>query len=182
MEHFAGPIPWPSSPLLWPGTERLLQASLAGPHWGPASLWLRGHGIDLGAPIKGFPARAQRQRVGWGEEEQGSGRSFRRQAETETSGLCDDDGAAPNGAYKRFVPRTKPWRKGGSAALSISIPTGPRKMEHFAGPIPWPSSPLLWPGTERLLQASLAGPHTGGPLFCAPPGAAGGFSRKIHSV
>ena len=95
------------------------QTFLAGPHWGPASLWLRGHGIDLGAPIKGFPARAQRQRVGWGEEEQGSGRSFRRQAETETSGLCDDDGAAPNGAYKRFVRRTKPWRKGGSAALSI---------------------------------------------------------------
>ena len=69
---------------------------------------LHSHGIDLGAPIKGFPARAQRQRVGWGEEEQGSGHSFRRQAETETSGLkvnwpegpregglghCDDDGA-----------------------------------------------------------------------------------------
>ena len=89
---------------------------------------------------------------------------------------------APNGAYKRFVPRTKPWRKGGSAALSISIPTGPRKMEHFAGPIPWPSSPPLWPETEILPQVLLAGPHTGGPLFCAPPGAAGGFSRKIHSV
>ena len=27
----------------------------------------------------------------WGEEEQGSGRSFRRQAETELSGLCDDE-------------------------------------------------------------------------------------------
>ena len=126
--------------------------------------WSRGHGIDLGAPIKGFPARAQRQRVGWGEEEQGSGRSFRRQAETETSGLCDDDGAAPNGAYKRFVPRTRPWRKGGSAALSSSIPTGPRKMEHFAGPIPWPLLLPLWPETEILPQVLLAGPHTGGPL------------------
>ena len=29
-----------------------------------------------------------------GEEEQGSGRSFRREAETETSGLCDDEAAA----------------------------------------------------------------------------------------
>ena len=29
----------------------------------------------------------------WGEEEQGSERSFRRKAETEPSGLCDDDGA-----------------------------------------------------------------------------------------
>ena len=28
-----------------------------------------------------------------GEEEQGSERSFRRKAETETNGLCDDDGA-----------------------------------------------------------------------------------------
>ena len=27
----------------------------------------------------------------WGEEEQGSGRSFRRKAETEVNGLCDDD-------------------------------------------------------------------------------------------
>ena len=27
----------------------------------------------------------------WEEEEQGSGRSFRRKAETELSGLCDDD-------------------------------------------------------------------------------------------
>ena len=27
----------------------------------------------------------------WGEEEQGSERSFRRKAETELSGLCDDD-------------------------------------------------------------------------------------------
>ena len=31
---------------------------------------------------------AQRKRVRFGEEEQGSGRSFRRQAETELSGLC----------------------------------------------------------------------------------------------
>ena len=36
---------------------------------------------------------AQRKRVRFGEEEQGSGRSFRRQAETELSGLCDDEGA-----------------------------------------------------------------------------------------
>ena len=33
---------------------------------------------------------AQRQRVRFGKEEQGSVRSFRRQAETELSGLCDD--------------------------------------------------------------------------------------------
>ena len=36
---------------------------------------------------------AQRKRVRFGEEEQGSQRSFRRQAETELSRLCDDEGA-----------------------------------------------------------------------------------------
>ena len=30
-------------------------------------------------------------RLRWGEEAQGSGRSFRRKTETELSGLCDDD-------------------------------------------------------------------------------------------
>ena len=36
----------------------------------------------------GAPAKSE---ILWGEEEQGSGRSFRLQAETEPSGLCDDD-------------------------------------------------------------------------------------------
>ena len=44
---------------------------------------------------KGPPPRPAR----WGEEEQGSGRSFRRQAEAELSGLCDDvDGGLIGGA------------------------------------------------------------------------------------
>ena len=38
------------------------------------------------------PRRSPAKRVRWGEEEQGSERSFRRQAETELSGLCDDEG------------------------------------------------------------------------------------------
>ena len=41
---------------------------------------------------RGSPAK----RVPWGAEEQGSGRSFRRKAETEESGLCDDAGHAEN--------------------------------------------------------------------------------------
>ena len=42
---------------------------------------------------------AQRKRVRFGEEEQGSQRSFRRQAEAELSGLCDDeDGGLIGGA------------------------------------------------------------------------------------
>ena len=36
---------------------------------------------------RGSPAK----RVPWEEEEQGSERSFRRKAETEVSGLCDDE-------------------------------------------------------------------------------------------
>ncbi|OUP53256.1 hypothetical protein B5F19_12590 [Pseudoflavonifractor sp. An184] len=35
--------------------------------------------------------RSPAKRVRREKEEQGSGRSFRRQAETETSGLCDDE-------------------------------------------------------------------------------------------
>ncbi len=38
---------------------------------------------------------AQRKRGRFGEEEQGSQRSFRRQAETELSRLCDDEGRVP---------------------------------------------------------------------------------------
>jgi len=41
------------------------------------------------------PHRSPAKRVRWGKEEQGSGRSFRRKAETELSGLCDDAGQRP---------------------------------------------------------------------------------------
>ena len=44
----------------------------------------------FGAP-NGAPAGTQAKRFLWGEEEQRSVRSFRRKAETESSGLCDDD-------------------------------------------------------------------------------------------
>ena len=37
------------------------------------------------------PRASPAKRVAWGEEEQGSGRSFARQGETEQSGLCDDE-------------------------------------------------------------------------------------------
>ncbi len=41
-----------------------------------------------GGFLKGSP---QSRMTLWGEEEQGSERSFRRKAETELSGLCDDE-------------------------------------------------------------------------------------------
>ena len=52
---------------------------------------------------------AQRKRVRFGEEEQGSGRSFRRQAETELSGLCKHspvfggEAASQTGAQRKRV-------------------------------------------------------------------------------
>ena len=48
------------------------------------------------------PRASPAKRVAWGEEEQGSGRSFRRKAETETSGLCDDEGT-PRGMLCRVA-------------------------------------------------------------------------------
>ena len=38
------------------------------------------------------PRRGPAERARWGEEAQGSERSFRRRAETELSGLCADEG------------------------------------------------------------------------------------------
>ncbi len=45
-------------------------------------------GLHCGQCQNGAPAKSQ---IFWGEEEQGSERSFRRKAETELSGLCDDE-------------------------------------------------------------------------------------------
>ena len=48
---------------------------------------------DRSPAQKWGPRRSPAKRVRWGEEEQGSGRSFRRPwAETKQSGLCDDEG------------------------------------------------------------------------------------------
>ena len=53
------------------------------PRWGMAAKARYEHQWD--------PSPSRAKRLGLGEEEQGSGRSFRRQAETEVSGLCDDE-------------------------------------------------------------------------------------------
>lgn len=50
--------------------------------------------VHSSAAAGGTQTEAQRQRVRFGEEEQGSAAQFLPQAETERSGLCDDDGAA----------------------------------------------------------------------------------------
>ena len=52
------------------------------------------------------PRTSPAERVAWGEEEQGSERSFRRKAETELSGLCDDEGlGAPQQAFSQSENR-----------------------------------------------------------------------------
>ena len=70
-------------------------------------------------PHLGEPQTSPTQWVVWGEEEQGSAAKFLPQAETEQSGLCDDEGAAPEGAYKRFCRRRKPWRRANLLRPSI---------------------------------------------------------------
>ena len=57
-----------------------------------ASVWSVSRGGHWG------PRRNPAQRFRWGEEEQGSERSFRRKAETELSGLCDDEGRVQGGS------------------------------------------------------------------------------------
>ena len=49
--------------------------------------------------------------VVWGEEEQGSAAKFLPQAETEQSGLCDDEGAALC-AVQAFCPKDKTLAEG----------------------------------------------------------------------
>ena len=68
----------------------------------------------------------------WGESEQGSGRSFRRQAETESSGLCDDEAEGRLCRPEHFNPEWGPRRakaRWGTAAKA-------RYEHHPAGPHP----------------------------------------------
>ena len=53
------------------------------------------------------PRASPAKRVAWGEEEQGSACSFRRKAETEQSGLCDDEGlgSLPNKHFGKHFCR-----------------------------------------------------------------------------
>ena len=44
------------------------------------------------------PHKSPAKRVLWGEDEQGSERNFRHQAEMELSGLCEDEGSGGAGA------------------------------------------------------------------------------------
>lgn len=65
---------------------------------GAADREASGHGVQKQRGPRASPA----ERVAWGEEEQGSERSFRRKAETELSGLCDDEGlGAPQQAFSQ---------------------------------------------------------------------------------
>jgi len=57
-------------------------------------------GISMGSP--------QNPMILWGEEEQGSGRSFRRKAETEVNGLCDDDTQGLQALVRNAVTQNSP--------------------------------------------------------------------------
>ena len=94
-------------------------------------------------PNQGPPPRPAR----WGEEEQGSGRSFRRQAETELSGLCDDD-------------------NGGWIAPAIIMAVSPVPVRAHIRPSSWPSQgpPLR---VEWLPPPSRLHPPVDGPALFA---------------
>ena len=59
--------------------------------------------VTLGPKGRNVVLDKKFERVAWGKEEQGSGRSFRREAETELSGLCDDARTTPATVYKCAV-------------------------------------------------------------------------------
>ena len=70
------------------------------------------------------PRRSPAERVRWGEEEQGSGRSFRRKAETELSGLCDDEDRARPAKVSREAARRP---SGGFSLFGATENRGPRR-------------------------------------------------------
>ena len=59
-----------------------------------------------------------------GEEEQGSERSFRRKAETEPSGLCDDDGARGAAPCSERSDAKQPGLQSSGLSASQSAHTG----------------------------------------------------------
>ena len=81
-----------------------------------------------GKPSFGAPAETQRQRFRWGEEEQGSGRSFRCPwAKTKQSGLCDDE-VSPEGEFLSAPPEKN--------QKPVLLPEGSGKSSGLSGPAP----------------------------------------------
>ena len=67
--------------------QEIVASSVGLPNAGNRTL----HHPILG-PRNWGPRKSPAKRVLWGEDEQGSEHDFRRQAETEWSGLCEDEG------------------------------------------------------------------------------------------
>ena len=129
--------------------HRFFDSGLRRPHFSPARNGgkSRQGGTLIRPPpqvprgLRQGPRASPAKRVAWGEEEQGSGCSFRRKAETETSGLCDDEGT-PRGNDVSLCDGFYP------------IPSGaPRQL-------PFPRGALFY--AHRI-------PVTGGPPGAAAP-------------
>ena len=74
--------------------NRLLPAYLFGAAvigWTSCHGFAKVGGVRTAQTLNRGPRQSLAKRVWWGEEEQGSGCSFCRQAEAEPSGLCDDE-------------------------------------------------------------------------------------------
>ena len=101
----------------------------------------------------GAPAETQRQRFRWGEDEQGSGRSFRRPwAETKPSGLCDDE-FRPEGRVPFGTARKEP--KGGIGGRP-PIRKEPRALHAHSRP---PPKNPWFTGEQNRCQSLLTGAH-----------------------
>ena len=77
--------------------------------WGHPPLyagWRTLHHLIL-PPRNWGPRKSPAKRVLWGEDEQGSERNFRCQAEMELSGLCEDEGGP--GVQALWI-KARPWR------------------------------------------------------------------------
>ena len=102
----------------------------------------------------------------WGESEQGSGRSFRRQAETESSGLCDDEAEGRLCRPEHFNPE---WDPGGPWPAGVGR-QGPLRASDSSGGavqvIRTHKGPGHLPGARSIVRP-LRGPTAGGTALCA---------------
>ena len=150
------PLRWaadgsPASPFPTPIPLKRPNTGERGPKWSPAK------------------------RVHLGEEEQGSGPNFRRQAEIEGSGLCDDDvppiGSTPRGSSTAASVSTGGLRCHAAGAGGAGAP--PQRWR------PWPNSKAFSP--DKTVPLSIQGRHAPMPRLVHKPGG-GKIGPKLFPV
>ena len=77
----------------------------------------------------------------WGEEEQGSERSFRREAETKMNGLCDDNAQGVQPLVRNAVTQNSPDLDG--LGCSCLVGNAKHSLRTNTGFTPYRSAPLV---------------------------------------